>query len=86
MTVLRVVNEFADVTLRIVQTRNGERLEISSPRRGTSIRLDAVELEALTWQTSDVFSGMLKESVGPTGDGVVLGLVSTNDDTTIGDR
>lgn len=58
-------NEFADVIVRMVQTGNGERLEISSPRRGTTIRLDPVELEALTWQTTDVFTRMLEGSVSP---------------------
>ncbi len=65
MTVLRVANEFADVTVRVVATGNGERLRIDSPRRGTSILLDPVELEALTWQTTDTFSRMLEGSIGP---------------------
>jgi hypothetical protein len=65
VTVTRLSNEFADVTIRVVATGNGERLEISSPRRGTSIRLDPVELEALTWQTTDTFTRMLEGSIGP---------------------
>jgi hypothetical protein len=48
-----------------VHTRNGERLEIEAPRRGFKIRLDAVELESLTWQTSETFSGFLRSSIGP---------------------
>jgi hypothetical protein len=59
------VNEFAEVFLRIVATGNGERLEIESPRRRTRILLDAVELEALTWQTTETFSRMLEASIGP---------------------
>jgi hypothetical protein len=66
VTSLRIRNEFADVTVRVVATGNGERLEITSPRRGTTIRLDPVQLEALTWQTTDVFTRMLEGSIGPT--------------------
>ncbi|WP_396935959.1 dihydrodiol dehydrogenase [Mycolicibacterium sp.] len=61
----RLSNEFADVVLEVVSTGNGERLQISSPRRGTTIRLDPVELEALTWQTTDAFTRMLEGSIGP---------------------
>ncbi|KWX25981.1 dihydrodiol dehydrogenase [Mycolicibacterium wolinskyi] len=61
----RLSNEFADVVLEVVSTGNGERLQITSPRRGTSIRLDPVELEALTWQTTDTFTRMLEGSIGP---------------------
>lgn len=62
---IRVSNEFADVFVRKVHTRNGERLEIESPRRGFRIHLDAVELESLTWQTSETFSRFLRSSIGP---------------------
>lgn len=65
MTQIRLVNEFAEVVIRVVSTRNGERLEIEAPRRGTRILLDAVELEALTWQTKETFSRMLEASIGP---------------------
>ena len=60
-----IANEFAEVRLRKVLTRNGERLEISAPRRGRSILLDAVELESLTWQPKETFSAFLTGSVGP---------------------
>lgn len=62
---MRLSNEFADVIVRVISTGNGERLEISSPRRGSTIRLDPVELEALTWQTTEVFTQMLEGSIGP---------------------
>jgi len=65
VTQIRLVNEFAEVVIRVVSTRNGERLEIEAPRRGTRILLDAVELEALTWQTKETFSRMLEASIGP---------------------
>lgn len=60
-----VANEFAMVTVEKVQTRNGERLEIVSPRLGFRIQLDAVELESLSWQRKDVFSQFLNTPYGP---------------------
>ena len=62
---IRISNEFADIWIRKVYTRNGERLEINAHRRGYRILLDAVELESLTWQTADTFSEFLRASVGP---------------------
>ncbi|HEX6522278.1 MAG TPA: hypothetical protein VF070_20070 [Streptosporangiaceae bacterium] len=55
-----IANEFVDVEVRRVHTRNGVRLEIHSPRRGTTIRLDAMILDALTWQQPEIFSEMLR--------------------------
>ena len=55
-----IANEFVDVEVRRVHTRNGVRLEIYSPRRGTRVRLDAMVLDALTWQPPEVFSDMLR--------------------------
>lgn len=60
-----IANEFAEVLVRRVHTRNGVRLEIRSPRMDTSIRLDALELESLTWQDPEVFSGFLEDPFGP---------------------
>lgn len=57
---LVIANEFADVEVRRVRTRNGTRLEIRSPRRGTSVRLDPVILDCLTWQPPETFSGLLR--------------------------
>ena len=65
--VIVIANEFAHIRVRKVRTRNGERLEISAPRRGTQILLDALDLESLTWQTSEVFSKFLAASVGDDG-------------------
>lgn len=64
---LTVANEFAEVTVRRVRTRNGVRLEVRSPRLGRSILLDALELEALTWQEPRLFSELLLEPFGPSG-------------------
>jgi hypothetical protein len=61
-------NEFATVRLRRVYTRNGVRLQISSPRLGRTIRLDPIALESLTWQTMDTFSAFLRDPFGPSPD------------------
>lgn len=64
---IQIGNEFTLVQVREVQTRNGERLEISSPRLGYSIRLDPLELESLTWQPTEMFSKLLADPFGPGG-------------------
>lgn len=61
---IRIANEFADVTIRKVGTRNGERLEITASKRGYTIQLDAVQLESLTWQRPETFSSFLRSSIG----------------------
>lgn len=53
-------NEFAHVVVRKVYTRNGERLEIESPFFGSAIRLDALHLEGISWQETEVLSQFLK--------------------------
>jgi hypothetical protein len=53
-------DESATVHLRRANTRNGMRLEISSPRLQRSIRLDPVALESLTWQTPETLSELLE--------------------------
>jgi hypothetical protein len=62
---LRLANEFAEVVVRKVATRNGVRLEISAPKLGYGIRLDPLELESLTWQHPDLFSELLRTPTGP---------------------
>jgi hypothetical protein len=62
--VLVVANEFVNVEVRLVETRNGVRLEILSPRRGTRVWIDATVLDGLTWQDPDVFSQMLSQPPG----------------------
>ena len=62
---LQIGNEFATIRVQKVRTRNGERLEIHSQRLGYSIRLDPLELESLTWQTSEMFSKLLETPYGP---------------------
>lgn len=64
-TALNLASEFAEVVVRKVPTRNGERLMISAPRSGHSVLLCPLELEALTWQTPDVFAAMMQHPGAP---------------------
>lgn len=60
-----LANEFAVVEVRRVDTHNGVRLEIVSPRLGRGIRLDPLELETLTWQPHETFTKFLETPSGP---------------------
>ncbi len=62
---ITVANEFAEVEVRRVDTRNGTRLLISAPKTGRSISLDALELEALTWQNARTLAAMVGNPDGP---------------------
>ncbi|GJF09504.1 hypothetical protein NGTWS0302_04590 [Mycolicibacterium cyprinidarum] len=63
--VLTVANEFAEVMVRRVDTRNGSRLLVSSPRSGQWISLDALEVEALTRQNPRTLAAMVGTMNGP---------------------
>jgi hypothetical protein len=65
---LVVSNEFTRVHVRKEKTRNGERLVISSANLGFEVRLDALELESLTWQEPATFSRLLENPYGPEAD------------------
>ncbi|MCC4266941.1 MULTISPECIES: hypothetical protein [Microbacterium] len=56
---LQIANEFSEITVSRVETRNGTRLLIDSSKTGQWIALDPLELEALTWQTVRTFSEMI---------------------------
>ncbi|MFG2884600.1 dihydrodiol dehydrogenase [Streptomyces sp. NPDC048297] len=60
-----IANEFADVIIRKVQTRNGVRLDIWSPRRGSRVLLDAVALDCLSFQEPDFITDMLARRPAP---------------------
>jgi hypothetical protein len=62
---IEITNEFATVVVRRVETRNGVRLRIESPRQQRAIDLDPLELESLTWQSHDLFSRLLAHPFGP---------------------
>jgi hypothetical protein len=56
---LTVANEFTEVVVRRVDTRNGSRLLISAPKTGRWITLDALEVEALTRQNARTLAAMV---------------------------
>lgn len=62
---ISIGNEFAEVRLARVTTRNGSRLLISSPRTGQWITLCPLAVEALTWQNTATFSAMVGNPGGP---------------------
>jgi hypothetical protein len=62
---IRLANEFSEVVVEPVQTRNGVRLRISVPASGHQILLCPLELEALTWQDQEFFTGLLATPHGP---------------------
>jgi len=59
-TSIKISNDNENVSLRKVHTRLGERLELSNPENGSLIRLDPLELESLTWQTSESFESVIE--------------------------
>jgi hypothetical protein len=58
-------NEFAEVRVSRVETRNGSRLLIESPKSGQWVALCPLEVEALTWQGPHTFSAMIGKPFGP---------------------
>ena len=62
---IRIGNEFTEVVVERVPTRIGARLRISVPSSGRQILLCPLELEALTWQDHEMFTGLLATPYGP---------------------
>lgn len=62
---ITVGNEFAEIRVSRVATRNGARLLIEAPRSGQWVALCPLEVEALTWQNADTFSAMIGHPFGP---------------------
>lgn len=60
-----IANEFSEIHVHRVETRNGSRLMIKSPRSGQWVTLCPLELEALTWQAPATFSAMIGHPFGP---------------------
>jgi hypothetical protein len=61
---ITVGNEFAEVRVTRVDTRNGSRLLIESQRSGQWVALCPLEAEALTWQGTATFSAMIGHPFG----------------------
>ena len=62
---LTIGNEFSEIEVSKVLTRNGARILIRSPKSGQWITLDPLELEALTWQNAATLSAMVGNPFGP---------------------
>lgn len=60
-----IANEFSATEIRRVETRNGSRLLIVAPRSGQWVTLDALEVEALTWQNSRTLAAMVGNGHAP---------------------
>lgn len=60
-----IANEFSEIRVVRVNTRNGARLFIDSPKSGQWITLDPLELEALTWQNEATLSAMVGNIAAP---------------------
>jgi hypothetical protein len=58
-------NEFAEIKVSLMATRNGARLLIESPKTGQWVALCPLELEALTWQGPATFSAMIGRPYQP---------------------
>ena len=63
-----LANEFAEVQVSLVRTQNGVRLRVRNTKGGRSVELCPLELESLTWQPPEVFSGFLVTPFGPEGE------------------
>lgn len=62
---ITIGNEFSEIRVSKVLTRNGARLLIESPKSGQWVTLDPLELESLTWQNSATFSAMVGNPFAP---------------------
>ncbi|SON62226.1 hypothetical protein MSIMFI_03747 [Mycobacterium simulans] len=62
---ITVANEFTEVIVQRVDTRNGSRLLITAPKTGQWISLDPLEVEALTWQNARTLAAMVGKSNAP---------------------
>jgi hypothetical protein len=60
---ITLANEFAEVEVSRVNTRNGARLRIFVPSSGAEILLCPLELEALTGKDHEFFSGLLADGL-----------------------
>lgn len=59
-----IANEFTGVVVRKVMTRNGERLELTTPKSGYRVLLDAMQLEIISTLTPEKFSELFARRFG----------------------
>lgn len=57
--VISLGNEFSEIRVSRVDSRNGSRLLIESTRTGQWVALCPLELESLTWQGPQTFSELI---------------------------
>jgi hypothetical protein len=62
---ITVGNEFSEIRVSRVETRNGARLLIEAPKSGQWVALCPLEVEALTWQNAQTFSAMIGHPFAP---------------------
>ncbi|MEX0427728.1 hypothetical protein AB3X52_08860 [Nocardioides sp. DS6] len=60
-----IANEFSEIRVVRVETRNGSRLLIDSPKSGQWITLDPLELESITWQNAATLSALVGHPLAP---------------------
>ncbi len=54
------LNEFSEVQVRVLSTRNGQVLQIEAPRLGSSVTLDTFTLELLTEIDLEILSELVQ--------------------------
>lgn len=62
---IKIKNGYTTVIIQRVDTGNGERISIRSPKLGLETKLDPLQLESLCWQDKEIFSGFLQDPFGP---------------------
>ncbi len=56
------INEFAEVRVRVVETRTGRLLELHAPRLDSTVRLDTFALELLSQLDPAALSDLLQHT------------------------
>ncbi|MBB2502949.1 hypothetical protein H5411_27915 [Amycolatopsis echigonensis] len=62
---ITIGNEFSEIRVSRVETRNGARLLVEAPKSGQWVALCPLEVESLTWQNAETFSAMIGHPFGP---------------------
>jgi len=59
-----IANEFTGVVVQKMLTRNGERLQVTVPKSGYRILLDAMQLEIISTLTPEAFTDLIARRLG----------------------
>lgn len=59
-----IANEFTGVLVRKMLTRNGERLEVTTPKSGHRVLLDAMQLEIISTLKPEAFTELIARRLG----------------------